>query len=272
MLKEKKEQENRKKTSGTAQAPGKTKHSSPSPSIPSSRSHSSLALADNWTSNKRQDPPPGRSAPKCVKRKQNKKGGSDTVDLLVMIDLSRFKLEVEEVAEYKEVFMLFDKDQDGVLSFPELSTAMKTLGQRPSEPDLLKMVRSVSEDKLYDTIEFNEFLQMMSKQQEDDISMNALVEAFKTFDKDKDGFLTTDELKKIMKDRMTKKDIDTMIKEADSGNYGMINYQDFCSILCAEGGNNCRSRKDKKNSERIKDEDERNESGRSDSLKTLSKG
>jgi Ca2+-binding EF-hand superfamily protein len=41
------------------------------------------------------------------------------------------------------------------------------------------MVRSVSEDKLYDTIEFNEFLQMMSKQQEDDINMEALVEAFK---------------------------------------------------------------------------------------------
>ena len=44
---------------------------------------------------------------------------------------------------------------------------------------MLKMVRSVSEDKLYDTIEFNEFLQMMSKQQEDDINMTALVEAFK---------------------------------------------------------------------------------------------
>ena len=41
------------------------------------------------------------------------------------------------------------------------------------------MVRSVSEDKLYDTIEFNEFLQMMSNQQEDDINMEALVEAFK---------------------------------------------------------------------------------------------
>ena len=44
---------------------------------------------------------------------------------------------------------------------------------------MLKMVRSVSEDKLYDTIEFNEFLQMMSNQQEDDINMEALVEAFK---------------------------------------------------------------------------------------------
>ena len=42
------------------------------------------------------------------------------------------KLEEEQLAEYKEVFMLFDRDQDGVLSFTELGTAMKTLGQRPS--------------------------------------------------------------------------------------------------------------------------------------------
>ena len=33
------------------------------------------------------------------------------------------------------------------------------------EEELLLMVREVSEDFLYDTIEFNEFLQMMSKQQ-----------------------------------------------------------------------------------------------------------
>ena len=43
-----------------------------------------------------------------------------------------WQLSVEQVAEYKEVFMLFDKDEDGVLSFPELTVVMKSLGQRPS--------------------------------------------------------------------------------------------------------------------------------------------
>ena len=43
------------------------------------------------------------------------------------------------------------------------------------------------------------------------------------FDKDKDGFLSTDELRKIMKERMSKKDLNTMIKEADSDNDGFIN-------------------------------------------------
>ena len=41
------------------------------------------------------------------------------------------------------------------------------------------MVRSVSEDKLYDTIEFNEFLQMMSKQEQEEIDEESLIEAFR---------------------------------------------------------------------------------------------
>ena len=103
-------------------------------------------------------PTPGRSVVKCVKRKQNKRGGPDKVDLLVMIDLvgthfkplhypnyilqSVHKLEEDQDAEYKEVFMLFDKDQDGVLSFAELCTAMKTLGQRP--PGKLQITKTFS--------------------------------------------------------------------------------------------------------------------------------
>ena len=46
------------------------------------------------------------------------------------------------MAEYKEVFMLFDKYEDGVLSFPELAVVMKSLGQRPSGtyPLILKIL------------------------------------------------------------------------------------------------------------------------------------
>ena len=53
-----------------------------------------------------------------------------------MFSSSRFQnewqLSDEQVAEFKEVFMLFDKDEDGVLTFPELNVVMKSLGQRPS--------------------------------------------------------------------------------------------------------------------------------------------
>ena len=54
-----------------------------------------------------------------------------------------WQLSKEVVAELKEVFMLFDKDEDGVLSFPELEVVMKNLGQVPTETELLRMVREV---------------------------------------------------------------------------------------------------------------------------------
>ncbi len=45
---------------------------------------------------------------------------------------TEWQLTDEQVAEFKEVFMLFDKDEDGVLTFPELNIVMKSLGQRPT--------------------------------------------------------------------------------------------------------------------------------------------
>ena len=36
------------------------------------------------------------------------------------------------ITDLKEVFMLFDKDEDGVLIFPEIETVMKLLGLRPT--------------------------------------------------------------------------------------------------------------------------------------------
>ena len=41
------------------------------------------------------------------------------------------------------------------------------------------MVREVSEDKMYDTIEFNEYLQMMSKQQKKGLTQDILKDAFR---------------------------------------------------------------------------------------------
>ena len=41
-----------------------------------------------------------------------------------------YKLNKDQISDYKELFLLFDKDENGVLTFAELGTAMRTLGQR----------------------------------------------------------------------------------------------------------------------------------------------
>ena len=75
---------------------------------------------------------------------KGRNGRPDRIELLVRIDLvtnpdsldinsfikDEYQLKKEEVADYKEVFLLFDRDQDGILSFPQFCLAIKTLGIR----------------------------------------------------------------------------------------------------------------------------------------------
>jgi len=169
-------------------------------------------------------------------RKIRGKGGviKEQYDLIVNIDLDVWQLSKEVVADLKEVFMLFDKDEDGVLSFPELEVVMKNLGQVPTETELLRMVREVSEDKVYDTIEFNEFLQMISKQRASPVGLEDLVDAFRIFDTEDDGRIPLRDFRKAMEqlgDPLSSQQLDGLLKAADPYREGAIRYREFCEKL-----------------------------------------
>ena len=56
-----------------------------------------------------------------------------------------YPLSKKQISEYKELFLLFDKNEDGVLSFPELGVAIRTLGLRI--PGILLGLQSTFGDK-----------------------------------------------------------------------------------------------------------------------------
>jgi len=190
-------------------------------------------------------PPPvfERSGPSAVKggskknangKKGMKKGKKESYDLIVNINLEDWKLTHEQVAELKEVFMLFDRDEDGVLSFQELQLVMKSMGQRPSEESLLESVREVSEDYIYDTLEFNEFLQMMSKQQENEHTRTDLMSAFRIFDEDDDGCIHAGDLVDVLTtfgEKLTKSEAKKLVQTADKREGGLIDYEAFSNNL-----------------------------------------
>lgn len=89
----------------------------------------------------------GRGPVRCIRRVKGRRGGPDRLELIVLLDLvsrhatllpicyhpqETIGLTEEKVADYKEVFRLLDKDEDGVLSLPELGQALKLLGHRHS--------------------------------------------------------------------------------------------------------------------------------------------
>lgn len=50
------------------------------------------------------------------------------------------------IAEYQKAFAMFDKDGDGTISTKELGVAMRSLGQNPSEQELLDIINCVDID------------------------------------------------------------------------------------------------------------------------------
>ncbi|KAJ9577040.1 hypothetical protein L9F63_006388, partial [Diploptera punctata] len=169
--------------------------------------------------------------------KKSKKGQRHQQhDLIVTINLSEYGLTEDQVAEFKEAFMLFDKDEDGTITMAELGVVMRSLGQRPTETELRDMVNEVDQDG-NGTIEFNEFLQMMSKKMKGADGEDELREAFRVFDKNNDGLISSTELRHVMTnlgEKLSDEEVDDMIREADLDGDGMVNYEEFVTILTSK--------------------------------------
>ena len=108
---------------------------------------------------------------------------------------------------------------------------MRAMGQNPTEDELNNMVMEVDLDG-NGTIEFPEFLEMMKQKastvdQEGElrfIFQTVLIifllhrEAFRIFDRNKDGFISVKELKKVttmLGASLTKEELEEFMKEAD---------------------------------------------------------
>ncbi|CAC5377258.1 unnamed protein product [Mytilus coruscus] len=145
-------------------------------------------------------------------------------------------LSEETIAEFKEAFSLFDKDNNGQITSSELGTVMRSLGQNPTNADITEMINEVDSDGS-GTINFTEFTNMMGKKMENSNPVEDLREAFKIFDKNNDGKIDPNELKKVMVnigEKLTDEEANEMIKEADVDGDGKVNYEEFVTMMTSK--------------------------------------
>ncbi|KAF3325281.1 calmodulin-like protein 11 [Carex littledalei] len=143
------------------------------------------------------------------------------------------KLHTEQIGDFQEAFSLFDKNGDGCITFEELAAVIKSLGQNPSKEELNDMINDVDSDG-NGTIEFGEFLNLMSRKLKENDSEEELKEAFKVFDKDQNGYISACELRNVMinlGEKLTDEEVEQMIKEADLDGDGQVNYDEFVRMM-----------------------------------------
>jgi calmodulin len=138
--------------------------------------------------------------------------------------------------EIKEAFNVFDKDNDGFITIKELGTVMRSLGHNPTEMELQDMIKLYDKDES-GTIDFPEFLDLMTTKMKETELEEQLIETFKVFDRDGNGLLSGQELKYVMAvvgEVLTDTEVDELIKQADVDGDGFINYQEFVKMMTAK--------------------------------------
>jgi len=136
-------------------------------------------------------------------------------------------------AEFKEAFDEFDKDRSGNISTKELLGVMRSMGQNPTEDELLALVMEVDING-DGTIDFQEFLGMMKQKANEADQESDLKEAFMIFDRDKNGYIDMKELKQVatmLGNCLTKEEVDEFMREADVDGNGKLDYDEFVKIM-----------------------------------------
>lgn len=142
-------------------------------------------------------------------------------------------LNPEQKQEIREAFDLFDTDGSGTIDIKELKVAMRALGFEPKKEELKRMYLEVDKSGT-GKIDFNEFLELMTKKMAEKDSREEIIKAFKLFDDDEKGAISFKNLKRVAKElgeNLTDEEIQEMIDEADRDGNGVIDQDEFLRIM-----------------------------------------
>lgn len=145
------------------------------------------------------------------------------------------KLTKQELGEFQECFQMFDKDGDGTIDTKELGAVMRSLGQYPDEEEIEEMVDDADEDGS-GSINFQEFVGLMLKKQQGGQTREEIKQAFRVFDKDGSGYVSSSELKMVMSKlgvNFTDDELNEMVLEADIDGDGQVCFEEFYNMMTA---------------------------------------
>ena len=135
--------------------------------------------------------------------------------------------------EYRDAFDMFDRDRDGSITSKELSNVLKNLIRDISDTEIKQIIQEVDIDG-NGIIDFDEFVFMMNRRNKETDAEEEVINAFRVFDSDCDGVISSTELRHIMTslgDKLNDEEVDEMIRQADIDNNGFINYEEFVRMM-----------------------------------------
>lgn len=147
-------------------------------------------------------------------------------------------LQPEQLKQLKDIFRRFDMDSDGSLTQLELAALLRSLGLKPTGDQLHSLLSSIDANS-NGKIEFDELVSALLPDDlsaPDDLFINQeqLLEVFRSFDRDGNGFISAAELAGSMAKMghpLTYRELSEMMREADTNGDGVISFSEFATIM-----------------------------------------
>mmetsp|Transcript_31184 Transcript_31184/g.56618 ORF Transcript_31184/g.56618 Transcript_31184/m.56618 type:complete len:145 (-) Transcript_31184:384-818(-) len=139
----------------------------------------------------------------------------------------------DRTADFKEAFTLFDVDNDGYISTRELGTVIRALGKSPTEAEIRAIIQEIDPQNR-GFIDYKEFEEIMFMDMRTYNNEQELTTAWRVFDKQATGVISTVELKHILSsvgEKLSPKELNDLLLEADPESKGTITYQNFMKLM-----------------------------------------
>uniref|UniRef100_A0A672KER2 Calcium binding protein 1b n=1 Tax=Sinocyclocheilus grahami TaxID=75366 RepID=A0A672KER2_SINGR len=138
----------------------------------------------------------------------------------------------------REAFKEFDKDKDGFIGCKDLGNCMRTMGYMPTEMELIELSQQINMN-LGGHVDFEDFVELMGPkllaETADMIGVKELRDAFKEFDTNGDGQISTAELREAMKKLLGQQvlphsillssDLEDILRDIDLNGDGHVDFE-----------------------------------------------
>ncbi|UJR10269.1 hypothetical protein I4U23_014476 [Adineta vaga] len=125
------------------------------------------------------------------------------------------KLNTDQLQELRHAFDLFDSDRSGGISVIELKQSLSALGVNVNDQQVKQIFSAIDVDK-NGRIEFDEFIEIVADFYFKKHSRAEILDAFRRFDHNGDGFIEAEELQNILS-QLGKKYSDDEVDLSENG-------------------------------------------------------